>query len=360
MSKLDKASNNYIHSWEGLSSTKGDKYKRLKVEIENVTIPEILTLYNINCVDKSWNQPLSELFSQELLERIKSDATFSISTVWRSTKEWLEFPYMTVQLGFDEVYDILDAENEPILEDDPVAMTFTLVNDEFPDDVQRSLIHKFLIDTVVHVTIQVEKDNIYATKISDISLAKTKIVQSMRLVQIANSEEITIPLRIYHTPDLHLLYLMMNNIEEKTYEIIDLYGHYEKELAIQEHFDFNELQVEVVSLPPVEELLAKMNSRENLPLLWKKIHLTAFKCTDLDKFSEWIWELVKNLPCDCKWHALHYIQRNPPNNLVPTSSDVDINIAFYWSWLFHNDVNQRLGKDEYPYEAALEYYSELI
>lgn len=362
MSKLGKASNDYIYSWEGLSSTKGDKYKRLRKEIENVTIPEILALYNINCVEKIWTEPLDEIYSQELLERILSDATFSAVTVWRSIKEWSQAPYMTVQLGFDEDYPILDVDDEPILEDDPVAMSFTITNDEFPEEIQRDLIHKFLTETT-NITIQLETDNIYATKIGDISLMKshsTRHAKLSRLVQIANSTEINIPLKVYHTPDLHLLYIMLDNIKKKNYEIIDLYGRYEKELAIQEQFHSSEFQIEVVSLPPVEELIRKVKGRENLPELWKKIHITALKCNDLNKFSEWIWMIIKNLPCDCKWHALHYIQRNPPTDLVPTSSDNDINIAFYWSWQFHNDVNKRLDKSEFPYEEALDYYSQLI
>ena len=141
----------------------------------------------------------------------------------------------------------------------------------------------------------------------------------------------------------------MENIRKENYEIIDVYNRYEKQLATDEP------ELEVVYLPAIDN-----KDKENLPELWKKIHLTAIKCDDTDKFSEWLLMIVNTLPCDCKWHALHYIQTNSPTDLIPTLSDTDINIAFVWSWEFHNSVNIRLGKPEFPYEEALSYYESII
>jgi hypothetical protein len=111
-------------------------------------------------------------------------------------------------------------------------------------------------------------------------------------------------------------------------------------------------------LPPVSELLQKIKDKSNIPELWPKIHITALKCNNLEKFGEWLWQIFKNLPCDCKWHSLLYIQKNPPTDLVSTSPDDDN--AFIWSWKFHNDVNKRLNKPEFPYEEALTYYTSLL
>lgn len=353
MDKLGIASTSYSNSWEGFASIKGDKYTRLKKEIERATIYEILTQYNAICANKSWNGPLGEIYSHELLDRILSDATFTMTTVWRSPSEWLQQPYMSLQIGFDESYPIMDAEGEPVLEDDPVAMYFTFTNDQLSDEIQRALIHKFLNEAQVPVVIRIEGERIFATQIADVPLSTPRISQEL-------ATEITIPLIIYHTPDLHLLYLILNNICKKNYEIIDLYSRVEK-LTAGEYADFSQIQVEVVSLPSVEELIRKIKDKSNYPELWKKIHITARKCKDLKMFSEWIWKICKDLPCsECKYHMLRYIQDNPPFNLVPTSSDSDINIAFYWSWQFHNVVNARLGKPKYAYESALLYYSTLI
>jgi hypothetical protein len=352
MDKLGAASRNYAHSWEGYASLKGDKYSTLKKEIERATINEILSQYNAICADKLWNGPLGEVYHQELLERILSDATFTVMTVWRSVAEWLQNPYASVQLGFDESYPVVDAQNEPIFEGDPVATYFTVSNDQLPEEIQRDLIQNFLnFGSNLSVTARIEDNNIFIIRVGDVSVMTPRTTQEL-------STEVTVPLTIYHTPDLHLLYLMIDNILKKNYEMINLYT---SQFLDEEYIDSSGIQVEVVSLPPVEELIKKIKDKSNYPELWKKIHITAFKCTDLKKFSEWIWDVCKDLPCsECKYHMLGYIQNNPPNNLIPTSSDVEINIAFYWSWKFHNAVNSRLGKPEYAYESALAYYSKLI
>jgi hypothetical protein len=337
MSKLNTLSENYLNSSEGLSSIKGSKYYALKEFVENVTIGEIITQYNIHSVNKTWTDALGEIYTEELLERILSDATFSMIIVYRSIKEWLEHPYVSLQLGFESGYPILDAEKEQVFLNDPIAKYFVLNNDEFPEEVQRDLIRKFLLDKI-NVTVEIVGDNLYVSKIGDFSVA------------VVSATNYVVPLTVYNVPDLHLLYIIMNNIWTKNYEIIDLYSRYEDE--------FIDEQIEVVSLPEADELVEKYQT--NLSGLWKKIHITALRCNDIDKFADWIWEVCKNMPCDCKWHALIYIQKHPPSDLVPTSSESDVNIAFYWSWQFHNEVNKRLDKPLYPYETALEYYSNLI
>jgi hypothetical protein len=302
--------------------------------LKNATIGEILTQYNAKCYNKSWNESLSETYSQELLERILSDATFSIMTVWRSMKDWLENPYMLVQLGFEEEYPIIDNQGESVYLDDPLVAYYVLNNDQLSEENQRTLIYKFLTETV-NITVQI-KDN---DRIDNISFTSSD-----------TEDTISIPLKVSCKPDLYLIYMMLDNIQKKNYEIIDLYGRYKEE---EEYFYSPEVHVEVMPLPLPEDLLSK--GKTNYPELWKKIHMTALKCTDMMQYGRWIWEICKNLPCsECKWHMIQYIVNTPP-----AISDND-NTAFYWSWQFHNEVNKRLDKPEYPYNEALNYYSNLF
>lgn len=323
-------------------------YSRLKKKLANETISEILTQYNVNCVDKSWNQSLADIFVQEIFERILSDATFSLMTVWRSIKEWLRNPYMTVQLGFDDGYSIMDNEGQEIMENDPAAMYFILNNDEFPDEIQRILIYKFITKSV-DVTIQIIGNDIQVTQIDDVPVSSP-----------INSEKIIIPAKIQHTPDLHLLYLILDNIWNEKYEVIDLYIKYKEERLSEERYSY-ELNVQIISLPPVEELMQKFKDKTNYPLLWEKIHITGIKCPNLEKYSEWLWDVSRNLPCsECKWHMIRYIQLNPPTETIAPNWVEEHYISFYWSWVFHNEVNKRLYKPELSYKDALFYFLKLL
>ena len=298
------------------------RYNRLKKIIKNVTIDEILNQYNSHCFEKNWTDELNIIYVEELLERILSEATFSITTVWRSVKEWKLNPYMIVQLGFDESYPVIDDQNEILHTNDPVAMYYVLNNDKFPEEEQRELIFKFLTKDV-KASVAVEDDRIYLNDI---------------LVETNVSENIELTLKVHHTPELHIFYMLLDNLWKKNYEIIDLHSRYIKRL--------DEENIEYVSLPPVEELIEK----DDPAFLWKKIHISGLKCKNVPKYTEWIWEICVNLPCsECKWHMIDYINKNPIEDDI-----------FRWTWKFHNEVNKRLGKMEYPYEQAYNFYMNFL
>lgn len=84
----------------------------------------------------------------------------------------------------------------------------------------------------------------------------------------------------------------------------------------------------------------KMKSEE-FRGIWHSIHSTSAWASDakrIEYFSSWIREAITGrLSCDnCKTHAFDYIDANPPENCDD---------PFLWAWRFHNNVNERLGKE---------------
>lgn len=82
------------------------------------------------------------------------------------------------------------------------------------------------------------------------------------------------------------------------------------------------------------------------PGMWYSIHQDA-KISDKDSTRN---QFINNLkskfelfPCDkCKEHITQYMKDYP----LEKSENL-----FYWTWKFHNDVNKRLGKQEFSYEV---------
>ena len=163
-------------------------------------------------------------------------------------------------------------------------------------------------------TFEIISDNIQIVTLDDLPL-----------MPVTSGDIVTIDLKVYHTPDLHLLVMMIDNIKTNKYEVIDLYSRYRKQIEEDQPIfasDNYQQQYEIVPLPSVENLISQVKTELDYPALWKKIHITAYKCLNLQSFSKWIWEIGKNLPCECKWHMLKYIQDNPPYDSDPNMPNV--------------------------------------
>lgn len=99
------------------------------------------------------------------------------------------------------------------------------------------------------------------------------------------------------------------------------------------------------------------------PGQWISIHKYAIKCkTSQEKkeFCRYIRIICDGLGClNCRGHCQEYINKNPPESsptiTTPKGDDVTM---FKYTWLFHNDVNRRIGKTQVDWETALNMYSD--
>ena len=97
------------------------------------------------------------------------------------------------------------------------------------------------------------------------------------------------------------------------------------------------------------------------PGTWFTIHTLAYNATTplkMDSFIENIKLLAEKLPCkDCREHTLKYIKKNPLGDYKDIVDKFNRNIGmFKWTWLFHNDVNSRLGKNIVSWDVAYGMY----
>ena len=100
--------------------------------------------------------------------------------------------------------------------------------------------------------------------------------------------------------------------------------------------------------------------------LWRKLHSKARKAVThkrQKKFKRFIKYLIQNSPCDqCKLHLGEFLQKNPLKKYCHIKdSNTGLNVGYFrWSWLLHNDVNSRLGKQIINlYKAYAIYYPDV-
>lgn len=100
------------------------------------------------------------------------------------------------------------------------------------------------------------------------------------------------------------------------------------------------------------------------PRIWSEIHSRSLKAQTKEQKREYdfyIQDLQDKFFClDCRNHFGKYLKRYPPWK-APFKSDKngrDITY-FYWSWKFHDSVNERLGKKRWSFKDSYKYYQHL-
>ena len=94
------------------------------------------------------------------------------------------------------------------------------------------------------------------------------------------------------------------------------------------------------------------------PELWRVIHVSAINMNQ-DEFIKWVTIQLNNIPCgNCRQHALEYLRSSPPEVYkdVYDKSGEFIGM-FKWTWMFHNEVNKRLGYKIMDYQMAYNLYN---
>lgn len=99
------------------------------------------------------------------------------------------------------------------------------------------------------------------------------------------------------------------------------------------------------------------------PGYWNMIHKQAFDIKNSKREDEFIIEIKKKFiafPCkSCSDEALKYLRNNDISKMKNIKLDNGKLIGmFYWTFVFHNVVNLKLGKPQMDFEIALTLYED--
>jgi hypothetical protein len=90
---------------------------------------------------------------------------------------------------------------------------------------------------------------------------------------------------------------------------------------------------------------------------WSAIHVGAINAKTLEEkkdFIKWMKKYCETFRChNCSQHCTKYIKEHPLEDFI----DEDVGM-FRWSWLFHNAVNSRLGKNQVDWDTAYNMYTD--
>lgn len=93
------------------------------------------------------------------------------------------------------------------------------------------------------------------------------------------------------------------------------------------------------------------------PGVWWNIHILALRANTQEKINEYIdyiKYILPKLPClTCRNHATEYLKKHPLEEFININEGM-----FRWSWIFHNEVNVRLGKQIINYYTAINLFED--
>ena len=105
-------------------------------------------------------------------------------------------------------------------------------------------------------------------------------------------------------------------------------------------------------------------------IYWNIIHSSMFLFdNNPDEYNyefvyNYIFLFIHTIPCKrCRYHAITYFNNFPPKLYYNISIYYNNNIInnrslLYWSFLFHNHVNLKIGKDYFPFNQLIEKYKD--
>src|SRR5665648_305752 len=145
---LNQAVAAYTSSWEGHAENEGDRYVAMVDLLSDAPLDEIQLEANALTSQELWVPSVIDAFYDALLDRILNETTFCISTAWTTVQHWLTHPYVTIQVGFNDFYHVLDQNGDPIRHDQPYR-SYTLMNASFTESQQYQIIRMLLDNTVI-------------------------------------------------------------------------------------------------------------------------------------------------------------------------------------------------------------------
>lgn len=97
------------------------------------------------------------------------------------------------------------------------------------------------------------------------------------------------------------------------------------------------------------------------PGIWHLIHSRAKDATTPEKkkeFKEFMAWTCSNLPClQCRDHCQKYMTDHPMDFYINLQNDKGEQYGlFKWTWIMHNNVNNRLGKPQTDWSTAYGMY----
>jgi hypothetical protein len=209
----------YLSAYEGHTVNEIPLLLQLKDQIKQSTMSEIVTEYDKLTVQKLWYSPIVATFSDELLSRM-ADSTFMISTAWKSPNasgpiEWEQ--YVTVQIGYEDAYYVLDSDNLPIHSDG--WESFSLMNDSFSDEDQLK-IQRIILMGAVEVTIVVSGGKLEIVSIQNPNDPVEKVRVNPRFLTLQSGETTSILAKIIDSDGFDLIRRTLSGIRNG-FQVID-------------------------------------------------------------------------------------------------------------------------------------------
>lgn len=221
---LGEAVSKYLLSSDAHDSSQGTDYINLVHLLKNVTMGQLNFEYNALCQQRLWTTPLTDIFYDEILNRLYDETTFSIFISWTTIESWTANPWVKIFLGFEDIYPILTKDGDYILLENEVYNSYSLMNSSFNDDDEKTIL-RLLLTNKINAYVMVT-DNIQIVGIENADVPEERL---LFFPDIDITKTYRISTKITEFPDWNAVKRMLISVKQGAYELVDDYKPEEEE-----------------------------------------------------------------------------------------------------------------------------------
>lgn len=221
MTTLATVIGEYRAAWEGHSLIVDEYYEKMVELMSNALLNELLFEYNKLSAQKLWTDSLTFAFWNELLKRVEK-ADFIVNITWKRghINDWVADPVAHAQVGYEEQYSLLDNQCPPqyvrVMDD---TLAINMIN-------RQSFTHdpvKLFIRPLINAEVWKNGDHMQIIRIYNVESPTEGYTIHKEIFSMLHNPEAIIqaPVKIYRDTDFEVIYLMMIELREKTYRLID-------------------------------------------------------------------------------------------------------------------------------------------
>lgn len=216
MLSLSKAVSNYLPAAESHTEAEGSSLIKVMNILERATIDEIITQINSLTIQNLWNPPLLDAFHDEMLSRLMSETTFTLFTVWVDPAQWSQTPYLTLRVGFEDSYLVVDSQGNYVDKNLPGLKSLIISNSSFPDTMAQKIIRLILnSDLTGEVVVNDTVDVVRIESVNDPT-------DGVNLKQ-NSGQGMKVPIKVVEDPDFNVWRRLYTGLKKSQPVVVDTY-----------------------------------------------------------------------------------------------------------------------------------------
>ena len=217
--RFSESVSNYFLTWEW-SDMSGVATNNLQRSFKEATASEIITQYNLLSYRSLWTDTLSEIFYNNVLERLMS-STFSIFFAYNDFEAWTISPVAFVNIGYNTEYHEINNDGTEIAPVDAETTVVSVLSTSLDERIAREVKRMILSGDILTI---VREGKVLGVE--------SKSDPNYSILFGESSDGMRVETEIQDDGEFNTLNIILENLVNNDYNVVDeIFGVANKECA---------------------------------------------------------------------------------------------------------------------------------